>query len=208
MFCALVFMFHFPYCFNVTDVHVVPSVAARTIDILRHKAVRSGTTRGSAARGSAARFSVHFHHLLSNILFVSHVQFDPSVAARSIDTSRHKVFRSSKTFLHTAWRNRCQAHAGGSGLAPPSATAGQPGGNFPGETPEGAAILANLIPGVLKVRFPTEAKPKIVMTDRGRGFFRPANGRITPEWQAALQANGLRPLQGDDAGQHQIAFRR
>ena len=71
--------------------------------------------------------------------------------------------------------------------------------NFPGETPEGVAIIVRKIPAVLNARFPQASKPKVLMTDRGRGFFQPCNGLITDEYLAALQETGLRAHQGDDA---------
>jgi hypothetical protein len=72
--------------------------------------------------------------------------------------------------------------------------------DFPGETPEGAAIVAEKIPGVLARRFPNaDAKPEITFTDRGRGFFNIKTGIVTPEYKAALEEAGLRAFQGDDA---------
>ena len=71
--------------------------------------------------------------------------------------------------------------------------------SFAGEAPDGAAALADLIPRVLAARFPNAAKPRVVMTDRGRGFFWPASGRITPQYQAALHRNGLRAFAGENA---------
>ena len=70
---------------------------------------------------------------------------------------------------------------------------------FPGETPEGAALIVNKLPGVLATRFPNEAKPKVVMTDRGQGFFDKITGQQTPHYGAALEAAGLRALAGHDA---------
>jgi len=70
--------------------------------------------------------------------------------------------------------------------------------DFPGESPEGAAILAAKLLSVLKKRFPNEALPRIVYTDRGKGFF-DLSGKITPAWDAGLTAAGLRPYQGQDA---------
>ena len=70
---------------------------------------------------------------------------------------------------------------------------------FPGETPEGAATLVEKLPGVLARRFPNASQPKVVMTDRGPGFFDAATGKITAEYKAALDAAGLRPFQGECA---------
>jgi hypothetical protein len=71
--------------------------------------------------------------------------------------------------------------------------------NFPGECPEGAAILASKVPAVLNTRFPTGRQPKTIMTDRGRGFFHPGTGGVTPEYKNALHNAGLRAFMGDDA---------
>ena len=70
---------------------------------------------------------------------------------------------------------------------------------FPGETPEGAAIMVAMIPRILNARFPNAAKPRIVFTDRGRGFYHPSTGTITDEYREALRAHGLRPFAGEDA---------
>jgi len=70
---------------------------------------------------------------------------------------------------------------------------------FPGECPEGAATLANMIPSVLNKRFPQSAKPRIVMTDRGKGFYHTANAQMTEEYRAALRAHGLRAFMGENA---------
>ena len=39
----------------------------------------------------------------------------------------------------------------------------------------------------------------MVLTDRGKGFFHPSNGKVTSEHKAALDAAGLKAFQGDDA---------
>jgi len=71
--------------------------------------------------------------------------------------------------------------------------------DFPGEVPEGAAVLATKLLPVLKKRFPNDALPRMVYTDRGKGFFATA-GPITPEWSAGLHAAGLRAFQGQGWG--------
>ena len=70
---------------------------------------------------------------------------------------------------------------------------------FPGECPEGVAILVQRLPAMLQTRFPDAGKPRYVMTDRGRGFFNPGTGAITAEYEGALEQNGLRALQGHSA---------
>ena len=67
---------------------------------------------------------------------------------------------------------------------------------FPGECPEGATILVDRIPAMLQSRFPGTAKPRVLMTDRGRGFYVPATGIITDEYRTALARHGLRALAG------------
>ena len=69
---------------------------------------------------------------------------------------------------------------------------------FPGENPEGARIAVGKLMGILNRRFPGENKPRVVMTDKGRGFFHP-NGTMTPEYRSALQDQNLRAMQGEDA---------
>ena len=39
----------------------------------------------------------------------------------------------------------------------------------------------------------------MVLTDRGKGFFHPSNGKVAPEHKAALDAAGLKAFQRDDA---------
>ena len=55
------------------------------------------------------------------------------------------------------------------------------------------------IPGFLNARFPNVQKPRVVMTDRGPGFYHASTGRITGEYGAALAAHGLRALMGEGA---------
>ena len=52
---------------------------------------------------------------------------------------------------------------------------------------------------ILNIRFPSKAQPKIVMTDRGRGFYLPSTGKITRPYKAALESVGLKAFMGDDA---------
>ena len=60
-------------------------------------------------------------------------------------------------------------------------------------------MLADLIPRVLAARFPNHAKPRVVFTDRGKGFYHPSTGAITATYLAALQKHGLRAFAGDNA---------
>ena len=73
------------------------------------------------------------------------------------------------------------------------------GEDFSGETPAGAAALAEAIPTMLTARFPNAQKPRVVFVDRGKGFFSPATGKITDSFAAALRQSGLRAFVGDDA---------
>ena len=71
--------------------------------------------------------------------------------------------------------------------------------DFAGERPENVAILVDKIPAIVNARFPGQNKPRVVMSDRGPAFYHTGSGQITPEYKAALQSNGLRPMMGDDA---------
>ena len=71
--------------------------------------------------------------------------------------------------------------------------------SFPGETPAGAAQLAAKVRAAISVRFHGDDQPGVVMTNRGQGFFRLKNGRITPEYSSALQEHGLRAFMGYNA---------
>jgi len=74
------------------------------------------------------------------------------------------------------------------------------GEDFPGEAPQGAAILVARVRAALNVRFQgDDESPAILFTDRGQGFHHIKNGRITPEYQGALREHGLRTFYGDDA---------
>ena len=74
------------------------------------------------------------------------------------------------------------------------------GADFPGETPEGAAILVARVRAALNIRFQAAASaPKLLFTDRGQGFFIKNSGKITPEYKAALAEHSLKAYYGDDA---------
>jgi hypothetical protein len=51
----------------------------------------------------------------------------------------------------------------------------------------------------LQQRFPQAALPKIVFTDRGRGFYATSTGKITNMYKQALTDTGMRPFAGEDA---------
>ena len=60
-------------------------------------------------------------------------------------------------------------------------------------------MAAEKLGAVLNIRFPNEAKPKIVMTDKGRGFYHGFTSGITAPYKAGLRSSGLRAFMGDDA---------
>ena len=71
--------------------------------------------------------------------------------------------------------------------------------DFPGETPEGAAVLVSKLGHALRQRFPGASLPRVIFTDRGKGFFRTSNGKITPEYETAFEEGGFRAFWGQDA---------
>ena len=59
--------------------------------------------------------------------------------------------------------------------------------DFPGETSEGAATVAAMIPKILERRLPRARRlPRVVVSDRGRGFFT-SRGAITNKYADALK---------------------
>ena len=72
--------------------------------------------------------------------------------------------------------------------------------NFPGEGPAGAVELVAKVRAALNIRFQAApSQPGILFTDRGRGFYFPNSGAITPEYEQALTDNNLEAFLGDDA---------
>lgn len=71
--------------------------------------------------------------------------------------------------------------------------------DFPGETSDAVDQAVAKISLALSRRFPGDSKPRIVMSDRGPAFYHPSTGQITNGYRAALAAQGLRPMMGDDA---------
>ena len=71
---------------------------------------------------------------------------------------------------------------------------------FPGEPPAGAGALAQKLLAAINVRFPNAtAKPSCVFVDRGKAFYHPASGKITPTFKKALGECGFTAFWGDDA---------
>ena len=71
--------------------------------------------------------------------------------------------------------------------------------SFNDEKPEYIDLAIGKLQGILNVRFPGANKPKIIMSDRGPGFYVPSTGYITDDYKASCHRHGLRPLMGDDA---------
>lgn len=72
------------------------------------------------------------------------------------------------------------------------------GTDFPGETPAGAAVLVAKVRAAINIRFHDD-QPTTLFVDRGKGFYYPATGGITPEFKNALSVNNLQAFFGDDA---------
>ena len=52
----------------------------------------------------------------------------------------------------------------------------------------------------VNIRFQGQAdKPDTIWTDRGKGFYRPANGCITGGFKTALRDHSFKAVHGDDA---------
>lgn len=71
---------------------------------------------------------------------------------------------------------------------------------FPGESPAGAAALVASLRAAVNVRVHGD-RPKMLLVDRGRGFYHPGTGGITPEFAGALREHGFRALMGTSAAQ-------
>ena len=72
------------------------------------------------------------------------------------------------------------------------------GADYPGECAEGAQIAAEKLRPILNIRFPNETKPKVVMTDKGKGFYDGWTSQMNPEYRTGLRKAGLRALMGED----------
>ena len=73
------------------------------------------------------------------------------------------------------------------------------GEGFPGEKPNGAAILVSKVRTALNIRFRSDDKPAVLFVDRGQGFYRTRGGKITEEFKNALNEHSLKAFNGDDA---------
>ena len=73
-------------------------------------------------------------------------------------------------------------------------------GEFPGETPEGARIFIERLPGVLdKMLGSSTRKPSIIFSDRGPGFYHRRWGTITSDYDSACRECGFKPWAGANA---------
>ena len=71
---------------------------------------------------------------------------------------------------------------------------------FPGETPDGARIMVNHLPALLKKMLgPSAALPRTILSDRGPGFFHRRWGTITGDYEVACRRNGFKPWAGTNA---------
>ena len=62
------------------------------------------------------------------------------------------------------------------------------------------ATFVNQLPDILTSMLGTDTPwPRVVMTDRGPGFYQPARGAIVRAYGKALKENGFRPCVGEDA---------
>jgi hypothetical protein len=70
---------------------------------------------------------------------------------------------------------------------------------------EGMAVLVGRLEGLLcKMLGKTCAKPRVVFSDRGPGFYDSGHGMIVHKYRDALKESGFRPFAGEDAS-HQPA---
>ena len=69
------------------------------------------------------------------------------------------------------------------------------GDDFPGENSDGAMVLGQKLEGVVAKRTPRSSlqKPRVVFSDRGRGFYNP-QGYITKKWADALREGAIYSL--------------
>ena len=73
------------------------------------------------------------------------------------------------------------------------------GTDFPGEKPDGAAVLVDQLRKAVDKRFPGASQPKTLFVDRGQGFYEKNHGKITDEFKDALRRNSFKAYYGDNA---------
>ena len=82
------------------------------------------------------------------------------------------------------------------------------GENSKGDDPSAMDTFVQKLRAAVNVRFPSSKKPKIVFTDKGRGFYRMNNSKITPEYDAALRKYGFKPSLGRMLQSSQEIFKK
>ena len=71
---------------------------------------------------------------------------------------------------------------------------------FPGETPAGAKLLVERLPGALRGMLGHSArKPHLLFTDRGPGFYHRRWGTITGDYESACRELGFKPWAGSNS---------
>ena len=65
---------------------------------------------------------------------------------------------------------------------------------------EGIATFVAMLPGVLRSMLGGDATlPRVIVSDRGPGFYQSSTGHIVGAYKNAAQEHGFRPYAGDDA---------
>ncbi len=73
-------------------------------------------------------------------------------------------------------------------------------GEFPGETPQGARLLVNNLPGLLRKMLGPQAKmPRTIFSDRGPGFYHRKWGTITGDYESACRSENFKPWAGSNS---------
>ena len=67
------------------------------------------------------------------------------------------------------------------------------------QTGHGMAEFVHRLPGILRKRLVAQSMPKVVVTDRGPGFFQASSGTIVAAYKEALDTCGFRPFAGEEA---------
>ena len=67
------------------------------------------------------------------------------------------------------------------------------------QTGHGMAEFVHRLPGILRKRLVAQPMPKVVVTDRGPGFFQASSGTIVAAYKEALDTCGFRPFAGEEA---------
>ena len=70
---------------------------------------------------------------------------------------------------------------------------------FPGDRPEGAQAFVQQVHYALGRRFQAGARPTVLLTDRGAGFYNPGSGVITKQYKESLANTGFTAFMGERA---------